>query len=144
MSHTRTILPALLLLAAAGSSLAQDPPRPTVLSNRADAMMTEGGREFWVVFQKNFRDSVVDEKTKKQRPADSLKLALAITAGSDAHGYVEIPGLGKRTDFAVKGGEMVVVPVDPGAQVRSDGVIEKLGVHVVADTPIVVYGSDSR
>jgi hypothetical protein len=109
----------------------------------------EGGREFWVVFQKNFRDSVADQPAtkhspQKMRPADSLTLALVITAGSDANGYVEIPGLGKRTPFGIKGGEMVVVPVDRGAEVVSDGVVEKLGVHVVADAPVMVYGSNHR
>ncbi len=54
MNPTRHCILVLLLLAAVSSAFAQDLPRPTVLSRRTD--FTTEGREFWLVFQKNFRD----------------------------------------------------------------------------------------
>jgi hypothetical protein len=39
---------------------------------------------------------------------------------------------------------VTIVPVDVRAQVRSSGVVEKLGVHVVADMPVMVYGGSHR
>jgi hypothetical protein len=142
MRYTRYILPALLLLAAACSSFAQDLPRPTILSRRTD--FTTEGREFWVVFQKNFRDFMVDDKTQAQRPADPLQLELFITSSSNVHGYVEIRGLRFRKDFVVQAGKVINIPIDTAAQVRSSEKIEDLAVHIVADQPVAVYGLNRR
>ncbi len=142
MNPTRHCILVLLLLAAVSSAFAQDLPRPTVLSRRTD--FTTEGREFWLVFQKNFRDFMVDDKTQAQRPADPLQLELFITSSATAHGYVEIRGLRFRKDFTVQAGKVINIPIDTAAQVRSSEKIEDLAVHIVADQPIAVYGLNRR
>lgn len=105
---------------------------------------TTEGKEFWLVFQKNFRDWVTDEKTQRQRPADALTLELFITSSQNATGYIEIKGLRFRQDFSVPAGQVITIPIDTAAQLRSSEVVEELGVHVVADQPIAVYGLNRR
>ncbi|MEP7220528.1 MAG: IgGFc-binding protein, partial [Bacteroidota bacterium] len=55
-----------------------------------------------------------------------------------------IPGLRFRKDFTMEPGSVVNIPIDTAAQIRSSGIAEKLGVHVVADHPVMVYGLDRR
>lgn len=105
---------------------------------------TTEGKEFWVVFQKNFRDWVTDEKTQKQRPADALQLELFITSSADATGYIEIKGLGFTKSFQVPAGQVITIPIDTAAQLRSSEIVEELGVHIVSDQPIAVYGLNRR
>ncbi len=133
----------LALLATVASCLeAQGLPRPTPTARRSD--FTTEGREFWVVFQKNFRDFVSDDKTQASRPADPLQLELFITSSENARGYVEIRGLGFRRDFIVDAGRVINIPIDTAAQVRSSERIEDLAVHIVSDQPVAVYGLDRR
>jgi hypothetical protein len=131
-----------LLLLAVESLHAQDLPRPTPTSRKSD--FTTEGREFWVVFQKNFRDYTTDERTQAQKPADPLQLELFITSSENTRGYVEIRGLGYRKEFTVQAGRVITMPIDTAAQVRSSEKIEDLAVHIVADQPIAVYGLNRR
>lgn len=117
-------------------------PRPSVTSRKSD--FTTEGREFWVVFQKNFRDYVSDDKTQAARPADPLQLELFITSSDNVRGYVEIRGLGFRRDFTVDAGKVINIPIDTAAQVRSSEKIEDLAVHIVTSAPVAVYGLDRR
>ncbi len=105
---------------------------------------TTEGKEFWVVFQKNFRDFVADDKTDELKPAEPLVLELFITASKKVRGYVEVAGIGFRKDFTVNAGQVINIPVDSAAQLRSSEVIENLAVHIVADEPIAVYGLSHR
>ncbi len=137
-----TILLFLLCVAASGDLIAQDLPRPSPDSRRSE--FTTEGREFWVVFQKNFRDFTVDEKTQAQKPADPLQLELFITSSENARGTIEIRGLGFRRDFEVQAGMVISIAIDTAAQVRSSEKIEDLAVHIVANEPIAVYGLNRR
>ncbi len=102
------------------------------------------GKEFWVVFQKNFRDFTMDEITQALKPAEPLSLKLFISAAGNAGGYVEIPGIKFRKEFKVKAGSTSIVEIDTGAQLRSSEKIESLGVHVVADSQVTVSGLSTR
>lgn len=132
----------LLLLAAVAAATAQVLPRPTPSSRRSD--YTTEGKEFWVVFQKNFRDYTTDDRTLAAKPADPLQLELFITSSENATGYVEIRGLGFRYPFTVQAGKVISIPIDTAAQVRSSEKIEDLAVHIVADEQIAVYGLNRR
>lgn len=139
---TTVLLFLLLVIGAAAPLVAQDLPRPTPAARRSD--FTTEGREFWVVFQKNFRDFTTDEKTQAQKPADPLQLELFITSSENARGIIEIRGLGIRREFEVQAGRVISIPIDTAAQVRSSEKIEDLAVHIVADEPIAVYGLNRR
>jgi len=138
MTSVRTLLIGLVLIAL-GASHAR-----AQLERRRQSDFTTEGKEFWLVFQKNFRDWVTDEKTMKQRPADPLTIELFITSSRDATGHIEIKGLRFRRDFTVPAGQVINITIDTAAQVRSSEIIEELGIHVVSDEPIAVYGLNRR
>lgn len=105
---------------------------------------TTEGREFWVVFQKNFRDWTPDEVTSKLKPAEPLQLNLFITSSKRAQGSIEIEGIRFRKDFTVNAGQVIAISIDTSAQLRSSDKVEKLAVHVTSDEPISVYGLSHR
>lgn len=130
----RATLVATIVLAGSHVLSAQQPlPAPSA-----------SGREFWLVFQKNFRDHVIDERTNEPSPAAPLELELFISSNVSASGHVEIPGLGFRKEFTIAPGAVKWIEIDSAAQLRGSSVIEKLGVHVVADQPVTVYALDRR
>lgn len=144
MKHrgTTAFLLLLLMLVSGAALQAQDLPRPTPDARHSE--FTTEGREFWVVFQKNFRDYTTDEKTQAQKPADPLQLELFITSSMNARGTIEIRGLGFRREFDVQAGRVISIPIDTAAQVRSSERVEDLAVHIVSDQPIAVYGLNRR
>ncbi len=105
---------------------------------------TTEGREFWLVFQKNFRDWTPDEVTGALKPAEPLQLNLFITSSKRAEGTIEIEGIRFRKDFTVNAGQVIAINIDTSAQLRSNEKIEKLAVHVTSDEPISVYGLSHR
>lgn len=141
---TTCFLLLLLMLLSSGHLMAQGGglPLPTPEARRSD--FTTEGREFWVVFQKNFRDVTTDENTKAQKPADPLQLELFITSSMNARGTIEIRGLGFNRSFDVQAGRVISIPIDTAAQLRSSEKVEDLAVHIVADQPIAVYGLNRR
>lgn len=132
-------LTTIILLVAAGAERSAAQPPDTVRTG-----VTTEGKEFWVVFQKNFRDFDTDDATKKLTPSQPLELELFITSSRRARGYVEVAGIGFRRDFVVEGGEVISIPVDSAAQLRSSEEVEDLAVHIVADEVIAVYGLSHR
>ena len=142
MNHRRhillSLLLALLVVPFVGDSLTAQPP------DTLKTGVTTEGREFWVVFQKNFRDFETDEASKKLTPTQPLELELFITSSRRARGYVEVAGIGFRRDFVVEGGEVISIPVDSAAQLKSSEKIEDLAVHIVSDQAIAVYGLSHR
>ena len=133
----------LLLLSASGVCLA-----PSVSAAQSSDTVRTGvtteGKEFWVVFQKNFRDFEESTTTKKLEPAQPLTLELFITSSRRARGYVEVEGIGFRREFVCEAGEVITIPVDSAAQLRSSEEVEKLAVHIVSDQDIAVYGLSHR
>ncbi len=106
--------------------------------------ITTEGTEFWVAFQKNFRDYTSDDITKRQTRAARLELTLFITSDKRAEGYVEVAGIGFRREFVVEAGQVISIPIDSAAQVRSSEVPEELAVHVVSNEAVAVYGLSHR
>ncbi len=95
--------------------------------------ITSEGREFWLTFQRNF----TDEKSK-------LSLQLFITGNETTQIIIEIEGLGFRREVTVRGGTVMNVVIDTAAQVTDYNRPDKLGVHIVSEKPITVYGLNRR
>ncbi len=95
--------------------------------------ITSEGREFWLVFQRNFND----EKSK-------LSLQLFITSNETTQVIIEIEGLGFRREVTVRGGTVMNVVLDTAAQVTDYNRPDKLGVHLLSEKPITVYGLNRR
>lgn len=139
------IVPLLMLPAIALAQAEAEAPDTTAATivSRANVFTTEG-REFWVVFQKNFRDYVTDERTQAQTPAAALELEVFITSSRNTKVRIEIPGIGFSQERQVRAGRVVNVQIDSAAQLRSSETIEQLGVHIVSDEPVAVYGLNRR
>ncbi|MGE3801195.1 MAG: IgGFc-binding protein [Candidatus Kapaibacterium sp.] len=119
----------------------------STLSAQVDTLhkgATTEGTEFWVVFQKNFRDYIEEGGTSALKPSEPLFLELFITSDKRVKGTIEVSGIGFKRDFTVNAGEVVNIQIDSAAQVRSSEVIEDLAVHIVSDEPIAVYGLSHR
>lgn len=105
---------------------------------------TTEGKEFWLVFQKNFRDFVPDDSTDELKPSEPLTLGITISSRNAGSGYVE-SGDGKfRKEFSIEPGGAILIEVDTWFQLTSSGVVDNRAVHVVADVPISVYGTNHR
>ncbi len=101
--------------------------------------ITTEGKEFYLCFQRNYKDSRQSRDSK-----NDLTLELFLTAGEDANAEITIEGLGYKRLVKVPGGTVVQVKIDPSAQVTGEEIIQKLAVHIVADVPISVYGLNHR
>lgn len=104
------------------------------------------GTEFWLVFQKNFRDWTPDPDgvTGALKPAEPLTMQLFISAGTTTSGFVEVAGIGFKKEFTVTGGGTTIMTIDTAAQLRSSGKAERLAVHVVANAPVTVSALNRR
>ncbi len=98
------------------------------------------GTEFWICFQKNYRD--FDQQTRKR--SDSLSLELFITSNQNANVRIEIEGIGYRWDFSIRAGTVSNIRIDTSAQITSVNERERLGIHIISDNPIAVYGLNRR
>lgn len=111
-----------------------------------DAARDSEGTEFWICFQKNFRDVQYNNNLQSSQPerASTLTLKLFFASPQNAKVRVEIPGLRFNKDVRVPAGSVVSMDIDSAAQVRIDEGVERLGVHVTSDVPIAVYGLNRR
>ena len=124
---------ALSLLFSA-SLLAQDTPD----------LQTTAGTEFWIAFQKNFRDFVEEGGNGSLKPAEPLQQGLTICSEQSASGYVEVPGIGFRQEFTLEPKKPIRIFLDPMVQITKDEIPVQLGVHVVADNPVTVVSTSHR
>ncbi len=92
------------------------------------------GTEFWLCFQKNFKDA----------KGDSLYLELFISGNEDASVVIEIDGLKFVHNKFVPKGTVANVKIPVEAQVLSEEIVERLAIHVKSDKPISVYGLNRR
>jgi hypothetical protein len=83
------------------------------------------GKEFWLMFNANNSIPV---------------LTLFITGDVATTGMVEIEGLGFSEAFTVTPGTVTSVSIPATATVRSNDVVENLGIHVTAVEEVTVYG----
>ncbi|MDB5035742.1 MAG: hypothetical protein JWQ98_2983 [Chlorobi bacterium] len=134
----RVLLLPLLFLLCSRAGAQPDVPR--------ERRSIEGGREYWMTFQRNFRGyrDVSNGKFSHLVLDSSLRLSLSITSAVMARGYAEIAGSGHRVPFTVPAGEMITIPIDPAALVESSDTVERRAVHLVADAPVIVYGTCHR
>ncbi len=96
------------------------------------------GREFWICFQKNYKES------KQNTSRDDLQLELFISGDNDAKVTIEIKGIGYKTTVNVKKDQVLNIPLPEEAQVLSSEQVEPLGVSIISDNPITVYGLNRR
>lgn len=101
-------------------------------------MFNSEGTEFWLCFQRNFKDS------KTKTPQTQLHLEFFLTSEKDALVKIEIAGIGYRETVKIKAGTIQNVKIPETAQVRSDEVIEQLGIYISSNNPISVYGLNRR
>lgn len=99
------------------------------------------GKEFWVCFMKNFRESASGQNSKAQ---EQLKLQLFLTSSFDARARISIDGLRFDTTMTIRSNTVVNLSIPPSAQLRAAETPERLAVHIVADTTISVYGLNNR
>jgi hypothetical protein len=84
------------------------------------------GTDFWLLFMKNY---------------DALgSLYLDITSEANATGTVSCAGIGFSQNFSVTANTVTRVTVPTSAMIMSSATVESLGVHVVADVEVTVYG----
>ncbi|MBC8145574.1 MAG: IgGFc-binding protein, partial [bacterium] len=137
---------AYLILAAlvvTSTAFAQPADDDTTRVPRGSVFTTEG-REFWVVFQRNFRDYVTDERTQAQTPAATLELELFVTSSKNTKVRIDIPGIGFHVERSLRANRVVNIQIDTAAQLRSSEVVEQLGIHIQSDEPVAVYGLNHR
>lgn len=97
------------------------------------------GTEFWICFQKNYRNYDTDRKR-----SDTLALELFITSNENANVRIDIEGIGYQWNFTVRAGTVSNIRMDTSAQITSIGKHERLAIHIVADKPVAVYGLNRR
>ena len=92
------------------------------------------GKDFWVCFPQNAKNEF----------NAGLSFRLYITGDKETSGTVTIPGLGISKTFYLKANEILPVDIDTIAQVFGSDQIQKLGVHLVANNAVAVYGLSNR
>lgn len=99
------------------------------------------GKEFWLCFMKNFRESAPNERPAR---SEGLKLQLFLTSSYDAKARVRIAQIGFDQEYVIKANTVFNVQLPPSAQLKASETAEQLAVHITADTAIAVYGLNSR
>ncbi|HYF30593.1 MAG TPA: PKD domain-containing protein [Chitinophagaceae bacterium] len=111
----RKVLLLLLLAVAASSVYSQD------FSNK--------GKEFWIGYGNHVR----------MYQGNSQQMVLYITSDVNTTGTVEIPGIPWSTSFSVTANQITTINIPQAARLDSEG-LSNMGIHVVAQRPVVVYG----
>jgi hypothetical protein len=119
------------LYVAASSAIASD---QEVITKNSE------GREFWVVFMKNFREAA----QRDGKSQENLRLQLFITSSYDATVRIRIEELDYDNTITIRANAVVPVQIPARAQLRLVEQPERLAVHVTADTTVSVYGLNSR
>jgi len=107
----------LLAIAISGVICAQD------FSNK--------GKDFWIGYANHVR--MYNSNSNQQE-----KMSLYITSDVNTTGSVEIPGLGWTQPLNVTANQITVVDIPKSARLLDDGLFN-LGIHVIAQRPVVVY-----
>ncbi|MBI3258383.1 MAG: IgGFc-binding protein [Ignavibacteriae bacterium] len=101
---------------------------------------TNEGKEFWLCFQRNYKDSPMGTVKSK----NDLILQLFLAGNKESNVVIEIDGINFRREVKVSADSVTNVIIDAAAQVKSDEIPERLAVHIVSNNPITVYGLNSR
>lgn len=89
------------------------------------------GTDFWVLFMRNLDGA-------------NVNLYLDITSEFHASGEVSIPGLGFSQSFTVAANTVTRVDLPSNAQIMDHNTIESIGVRVVSDLPVSIYGMNQQ
>lgn len=127
----RVLLILVTLLTIVSGATARD---PEVITKNSE------GREFWVVFMKNFREAA----QRDGKGGENLRLQLFITSSYDATVRIQIEELDYDNTITIRANSVVPVQIPTRAQLRLVEQPERLAVHVTADTTVSVYGLNSR
>jgi hypothetical protein len=100
---------------------------------------TNEGTEFWLCFERNYKDSPLGTKSK-----NDLRIELFIVGNKESKVRIEIDGINFRQEVIVLAGAVTNVPLDASAQVKGLDSSERLAVHIISDNPIIVYGLSHR
>ena len=87
------------------------------------------GTDFWVMFKQNL---------------GGVEINLFITGDITTTGTVEVPGLAFSTTFSVTPGTVTTVPLPSTAITTLVDTVQDLGIHIVAQDEVTVYGLNRR
>lgn len=105
---------------------------------------TSEGRDFWVCFQKNSKETEPSKRNARDAQKNQLFLELFITSSEDTKVKVEIEGLLFKQEGRIRGGTVISVKIDTAAQLRSSEIPERMAVHITSEKPVSVYGLSHR
>lgn len=88
------------------------------------------GTEFFLAFQVSELD----------RWVTSRNLYLQVTGKQDTRGTISIPGLNYTQAFNVQADQVTTITIPNAAQYLGTNTISKLGVHVLAEKAVSIYG----
>ncbi len=101
-------------------------------NDHTNAIMSElsnKGTDFWLLFMKNY-DNV------------GTSLFLDITSDVNTSGTITIDGIGFSQNYTVTANTITRVTIPTTSIINNSGVVEYLGINVVADDPVTVYGTN--
>ncbi len=101
---------------------------------------TNEGKEFWLCFQRNYKDTPAGTVKSK----NDLILQLFLTGNKESNVVIEIDGIGFKSTVKLPADSIKNVMIDAAAQVKGEEIPERLAVHITSDNPIAVYGLNSR
>lgn len=106
-------------------------------STKSEAQNTSNkGKDFWLGYGNHVRGF---PSSNPNNPQNSQKMAVYITSDVNTKGNVEIPGLGTVIPYTVTANAITTVTIPQGAYLADDGPYSKLGIHITAEKPVVVY-----
>jgi hypothetical protein len=101
------------------------------IQSSAKTSLSNKGTDFWLLFMRNFE-------------GQGVELFLDITADETTSGTVSVPGLGFSQSFNVTANTITRVIIPVGAMIMNSGTVEALGVRVVSQNDVTVYGTNQR
>lgn len=116
------------------AGIAQATAKGTIIDDDSGPITRDNlGTEFWLTFPTNLGDGAGFAGPKN--------LYLHITSPHNTSGTVSIPGLGFNQPFTVQANQTTTVHIPTEADPKgANGIINNLGIHVVSNQEIAVYG----
>lgn len=100
-------------------------PSDWSVPNREKSLLDSRGIDFWLLFMDNYN-----------APTPYLDIASKV----NATGTVSISGIEFSEPFSVMANTVIRVNLPAGAEIITSGTIQSLGIHVVSDYEVTVYG----
>lgn len=87
------------------------------------------GKDFWIGYGNHVR---------MFNNQGAEKMQVYITSDVSTNGYVEIAGIGFKTNFTVTANQITTIDIPRTAALTNEG-LYNTGIHIVSDLPVVVY-----